>query len=132
MHCRKSGLTLMELLVAIPMLAVVGVAIAYSLGSSSRLTATQIARVKCQVAASNLMTLMRAAGGSSIFAAHVTGGNLDKNSIAHPDNSINLRVTEEAIPNSDNAFGTIQDLYRLKVEAPDFNNIRSELMMFFP
>ncbi len=130
---KRNGITLMELLVAIPMLALVAVSVAYSLGSSSRLTATQIARVKCQVAATNLLTLIKAASGTAsldTFAAHVEGGELKKTSVAHPDGSIKLTADAEILPNTDHEHGTIIDVLRLRVYAPAFD-MRSEVKTYF-
>lgn len=123
----------MELLVAIPMLALVAVAVAYSLGSSSRLTATQIARVKCQVAASNLLTLIKAASSTAsldTFAAHVEGGELKKTSVAHPDGSLRLTADAAVLPNDDLAHGTMPNVFRIEVKAPAFD-MRSEIKTYF-
>lgn len=130
---KRNGVTLMELLVAIPMLALVAVSVAYSLGSSSRLTATQIARVKCQVAATNLLTLIKSASATAsldTFAVHVESGELKKTSVAHPDGSIKLTADAEKLPNGDAAHGTIPNILRLRVYAPDFD-VRSEIKTYF-
>lgn len=129
----NSGITLMELLVAIPMLAVIGLAIAYSLGSTSRLTETQIARVKCEVAAGNLLTLIKAASETAALttlADHVSGGELNKTSVAHPDGSLKLNAAGEFLPNTDSVYGTIKPVFRLRVSAPAFD-VRSEIMTYF-
>ncbi len=123
----------MELLVAIPMLAIVGLAISYSLGSSSRLTATQIARVKCQVAAGNILTLIKAASSTAsltTFAANVTGGELNKTSAAHPDGNLKLNAVAEVLENTDGTHGSIAPLLRIRVTAPAFD-VRSEIKTYF-
>jgi len=132
---KRNGITLMELLVAIPMLALVAVAVAYSLGSSSRLTATQIARVKCQVAASNLLTLIKAANSPEVswqttFAQHVENDELKKTSVAHPDGSLRLTAFAEKLENDDLAHGTMPNVFRLRVYAPAFD-MRSEIKTYF-
>lgn len=130
---KRNGVTLMELLVAIPMLALVAVSVAYTLGSSSRFTATQIARVKCQVAATNLLTLIKAASSTAsldTFAAHVEGGELKKTSIAHPDGNIRITADAEILPNTDLVHGTIDNIFRLRVYAPAFD-MRSEVKTYF-
>ncbi|HOI91528.1 MAG TPA: type II secretion system protein [Candidatus Rifleibacterium sp.] len=132
MNSRK-GITLMELLVAIPMLAIIALSISYTLGSSSRLTATQIARVKCQIAASNLLTLIKAASGTAsldTFAVHVDGGELKKTSVAHPDGSIRLTADAAILPNTDSAHGTMPNVFRIRVYAPAFD-MRSEIKTYF-
>ncbi len=129
----NKGVTLIELVVAIPMLAIIGLSIAYSLGSSSRLTDTQIARMKCQVAAVNLMTLIKAASETAAldtFAVHVADGVLGKASVAHPDGSLNLNAAAEFLANDDFAHGTIKPVFRLRVLAPDFG-VRSEIKTYF-
>lgn len=139
---KRNGITLMELLVAIPMLALVAVSVTYSLGSSSRFTGTQIARVKCQVAATNLLTLIKAASGTAsldTFEEYLSGvssvngvvsGELKKNTIAHPDGGINLEAEAEILANDDLAHGTIDNILRLRVYAPDFD-MRSEIKTYF-
>ncbi|NCB39045.1 MAG: hypothetical protein EOM80_09765 [Erysipelotrichia bacterium] len=129
------GITLMELLVAIPMLAIVAMSVTYALASSSRLTATQIARVKCQVAAGNLLTLIKAKTASKIpalttFAEHVNSGILKTSSVAHPDGGLLLRATAESLDNTDGAHGTISPVFRIRVEAPAFD-VRAEIKTYF-
>lgn len=132
-HKSSSGVTLMELLVAVPMFALVALALTYSLGSSSRLTGTQIARVKCQVAATNLLTLIKAASSTAsldTFAVHVAGGELKKTSVAHPDGSLGLTAQAEILDNTDGAHGTIAPVFRIIVACPAFD-VRSEIKTYF-
>lgn len=132
--CRNPGVTLFELIVALPMLALVGLAISFALASSSRATGTQIARVKCQVAASNLLTLIKAASDTpslDTVAAHLQAGQLSKTSVAHPDGGIRLNVQADILPNGDGTHGTIEDMFRIRVTAPDFFDIGSEIKTYF-
>lgn len=142
----SSGITLMELLLAAPLLAIVSVAAAYALASSSQLTNTQIARTKCQIAASNVLTYIKAQKPSpenhsiAILADilrvnkpsgefDTVSGTLQKDHPAHPDGAINLHVEGSHLPNS-SEHGNLEKVFILKVTSEDFD-VSSELKTYF-
>lgn len=59
---KRSGVTLMELLVAIPIFAFVALGAAYMLSSSSVASVVNRDLLKCQIAVNNLITYIEATG----------------------------------------------------------------------
>lgn len=130
---KTKGFTLMELMVAIPMLAFVFLSMAYILASTGNFTSVEIAKFKTQTAANNILMLIKAKGFSNLDATlkslndpltfstaktntnsvttTVTTKTLDKtkntyipnNSIVHPDGATNLTVTIVEKPAGDDA-----------------------------
>ena len=58
----RKGFSLIELVVALPMLAFVFLGMAYMLATTGNFTAVQIAKAKTQVATNNVLMLLKASG----------------------------------------------------------------------
>lgn len=135
-----NGVTLMELLVAIPMFAVVTLSIVYTLFAHSQLSVTQIARFKVQMAANNLLTMVKASAISEetpalkIIAGQTLSdqtefvsqsgsvvSSLKSDSPLHPDvggTKINVNARWEV---SDSTFDTgPEPVFIIETYAPDF------------
>lgn len=91
---KRSGVTLMELLVAIPIFAFVALGAAYMLSSSSVASVVNRDLLKCQIAVNNLITYIEAtgvakdAGGiSGCDSSGVLGSDV------RPDNSPDFKAT---------------------------------------
>ncbi|MFZ2960086.1 MAG: hypothetical protein WA705_24660 [Candidatus Ozemobacteraceae bacterium] len=130
---KRFGVTLMELLIAIPMFAFVGVGIGYHLGVAARLTQTQIAWIKCNVAATNLLSLIQAdspAHVSETLSVHVgASGFLKTTSPAHPDGLLGLKVTTQSLANPDTQSG-VTPIFWIKVECPAFE-VAAKIQTYF-
>ena len=70
----KSGLSLMELLVALPMLAFVFLGMGYMIATTGSLTAVDIAKVKTQIATNNVLMIIKAENYSKI--GNILGCNI--------------------------------------------------------
>ena len=135
---KKSGVSLIELVVALPMLAFVFLSMAYMLATTGNFTAVEIAKVKTQTAANNVLMLMKAKGykdlgealdigvetvSSSGVLKDVDMVEIPKNSLIHPDGTtkINLSLKRED-PSTDSNI-TSGKICVITVTAPDFDNI---------
>lgn len=139
---RKFGLTLIEILVTLPMVAFVFIGMAYMIASSGDSAATEIAKVKTQVAANNILMLIKYEGFDKLadsLKSNVGISNKDLDtgtkdiikinpitptSPIHPDSSTSLRATIEkktADKNTDGFNGG--EICVVTVTAPDFHSI---------
>ncbi len=73
MISKHSGVTLMELLVAIPMFAFVALGAAYMLSSSSVASVVNRDLLKCQIAVNNLITYIEAKGVAKDADGYISG-----------------------------------------------------------
>ena len=138
---KRRGLSLIELIVALPMLAFVFLGMAYLMATTGNFTAVEIAKIKTQTAANNVLMLMKAEGysklgdilgfvntvDSSLNHIKVDGAEISKDSIIHPDGQTALKLyLEEKDPTGDtqNINGKI---CIIRVTAPDFDNIETEI-----
>ena len=138
---KKSGLSLIELIVALPMLAFVFLGMAYMLAITGNSTAIEIAKVKTQTAANNVLMLMKAEGYSKLGNIlgfintvdssgnnkKVDGENINKDSIIHPDGITNLKLYLEEKDTADDTNNINGKICIIKVTAPDFENIETEI-----
>ena len=136
---KKSGVSLIELVVALPMLAFVFLSMAYMLATTGNFTTVEIAKVKTQTAANNVLMLMKAKGYKKLGEALAISGvdtvnnsgtpidvdlvEIPKNSLIHPDGTtkINLSLKRED-PSTDSNI-TSGKICVITVTAPDFDNI---------
>ncbi len=140
------GFTLMELLVAIPMLGFVFLSMAYMLASTSDFTSVEIAKFKTQTAANNVLMLIKSKGFSKLDATLTsikdplvltttgsgenatitkTSDKIPTNSVIHPDGTTNLTLTvveKQADATETNLTGTNR-ICVITVTAPDFYDI---------
>ena len=72
---KRSGVTLMELLVAIPIFAFVALGAAYMLSSSSVASVVNRDLLKCQIAVNNLITYIEAKGVAKDADGVISGCN---------------------------------------------------------
>ncbi len=135
---KKSGVSLIELVVALPMLAFVFLSMAYMLATTGNFTAVEIAKVKTQTAANNVLMLMKAKGykdlgealdfgvetvSSSGVLKDVDMVEISKNSLIHPDGTTKLNLSlKREDPSSDSNI-TSGKICVITVTAPDFDNI---------
>lgn len=141
-HKNKSGLSLMELLVAMPMLAFVFLGMGYMLGISGNFTAIDIAKVKTQVTANNVLMLIKAENYSNL--GNILGGvqtvetdgslkeldniTIKKDSLVHPDGVSNLTLSVKKAKDSNNNDILTENgnnIYEIIVTAPDFENMQT-------
>ena len=106
---RKTGLSLIEMLIALPMLALVFMSIAYMVAVIGESTSFGIAQTKTQTASNNVLMLMKAEGYSKLgdilgFITtvdsegnhiKVEGKEIPKDSIIHPDGITRLILNLE-------------------------------------
>ena len=136
---KKLGVSLIELVVALPMLAFVFLSMAYMLATTGNFTTVEIAKVKTQTAANNVLMLMKAKGYIKLGEALAISGvdtvnnsgtpidvdlvEIPKNSLIHPDGTtkINLSLKRED-PSADTNI-TSGKICVITVTAPDFDNI---------
>ncbi len=138
----KFGLTLIELVVALPMLAFIFLGIAYMIAVTGDFTSTEIAKAKTQTAANNVLMIMKAEKYSKlgeILGFIVTVDNYGNNkavngvviptdSIVHPDGVTNLKLfLEEQNPDAGSNISSGNKVCVIKVTAPDFNDIQTEI-----
>ena len=138
---KKQGLSLIELIVALPMLAFVFLGMAYMLAVTGNFTAVDIAKVKTQTAANNVLMLLKAEGYSKLgdilgFANTVdsSGKNIkvdwaeiSKESIIHPDGLTNLKLYLEEKDSTSDTQNINGKICVIRVVAPDFDNIETEI-----
>lgn len=137
---KKKGLSLIELVVALPMLAFVFLGIAYMIAVTGNFTSTGIAKAKTLVAANNILMLIKAERFSILSNLGFTvtsdsNGNkmvatveIPKNSIVHPDGVTNLKLfLEEKTPDAGSNISSGNKICVIKVTAPDFNDIQTEI-----
>ena len=138
---KKQGLSLIELIVALPMLAFVFLGMAYMLAVTGNFTAVDIAKVKTQTAANNVLMLLKAEGYSKLgdilgFANTVdsSGNNIkvdwaeiSKESIIHPDGLTNLKLYLEEKESTSDTQNINGKICIIRVVAPDFDNIETEI-----
>lgn len=126
------GFTLMELLVAIPMLSFVFLGMAYLLGTTGNFTSVEIAKAKTQMAANNLLMLIKAKGYSKLnevlpdfnTATTITKQELSTTSPAHPDGVTKLLVSmEQKDANASDTVNVTSKICVITVTAPDFMDI---------
>ena len=137
----KLGLSLIELVVALPMLAFVFLGIAYMIAITGNFTSTGIAKAKTQVAANNILMLIKAERYSKLgdilgfVETSDTNGNkkvdgveIPTNSFVHPDEITKLKLyLEEKDPGSDSNISSGNKICVIRVTAPDFNDIQTEI-----
>ena len=138
----RFGLTLIELVVALPMLAFIFLGIAYMIAVTGDFTSTEIAKAKTQTAANNILMIMKAEKYSKLgdilgFIETVdNNGNhkvvngvvIPKNSMVHPDGTTNLKLfLEEQTPDAGSNISSGNKICVIKVTAPDFNDIQTEI-----
>lgn len=131
-HKHTKGFTLMELLVAIPMLSFVFLGMAYLLGTTGNFTSVEIAKAKTQMAANNLLMLIKAKGYSKLnevlpdfnTATTITKQELSTTSPAHPDGVTKLLVSmEQKDANASDTVNVTSKICVITVTAPDFMDI---------
>ena len=136
----KLGLSLIELVVALPMLAFVFLWIAYMIAITGNFTTTEIAKAKTQTAANNILMLIKAERFSILNNLGFTvtsdsNGNkkvdnvvIPTDSIVHPDGVTNLKLfLEEQNPDAGSNISSGNKICVIKVIAPDFNDIQTEI-----
>lgn len=139
---KKFGLTLIELVVALPMLAFVFLGLAYMIAITGDFTATEIAKAKTQTAANNVLMIMKAEKYSKLGTILGFIETVDKNgnhkavngvviptdSMVHPDGTTNLKLfLEEQTPDASSNISSGNKVCVIKVTAPDFNDIQTEI-----
>lgn len=131
-HKHTKGFTLMELLVAIPMLSFVFLGMAYLLGTTGNFSSVEIAKAKTQTAANNLLMLVKAKGYSKLnevlpdfnTATTITKQELSTTSPAHPDGITKLLVSmEQKDANASDTVNVTSKICVITVTAPDFMDI---------
>ncbi len=155
MKNKKIGLSLMELLVAIPMIALVFMGIAYMLGITGRYNGVEIAKIKTLTAANNVLMLVKAKGFSELpnvldfddeieittsTTPSVTIDYLIKsgedystpltiplNSKIHPDGVTNLNMVVIRKDAGADAENLDSKIIIVTVIAPDFEDIQTTL-----
>ena len=138
---KKKGLSLIELVVALPMLAFVFLGIAYMIAVTGNFTSTGIAKAKTLVAANNILMLIKAEKYSKLgdilgFIVtndgngnkKVEGVEIPTNSFVHPDESTKLKLyLEEQEPEAGSNISSGNKICVIRVTAPDFNDIQTEI-----
>ena len=134
----KKGFSLIELVVALPMLAFVFLGMAYMLATTGSFTAVQIAKAKTQVATNNVLMLLKAKGYEKLGEAlaipgvvTVSGGvlkdvesvEIPKASMVHPDGTTKLNLSLKREDPSADSNITSGKIYVITVTAPDFDDI---------
>jgi hypothetical protein len=124
----------MELLVALPMLAFVFLGMGYMIATTGSLTAVDIAKVKTQIAANNVLMIIKAESYSNIgniLECNISDPSsftvdISKASIVHPDGLTNLKlsVRKEEVDSNLNLVNE-NKVYVVTVTAPDFENIQT-------
>lgn len=92
---KRSGVTLMELLVAIPIFAFVALGAAYMLSSSSVASVVNRDLLKCQIAVNNLITYIEAKGVAKDADGVISGCDSSGvlGSDVRPDDSPDFKAT---------------------------------------
>ena len=140
------GLTLMELLVAIPMLAFVFLSMAYMLASSGNFTSVEIAKFKTQTAANNVLMLIKSKGfarlddtltslGDSLILTTTgseatgtitkTADKIPTDSVIHPDGvtQLSVNIVEKNADAAETNLSATNKICVITVTAPDFYDI---------
>ena len=138
----KFGLSLIELVVALPMLAFVFLGIAYMIAITGNFTSTEIAKAKTQTAANNILMIMKAEKYSKLGEVlgfietvdnngnnkAVNGVVIPTDSMVHPDGTTNLKLyLEETTPDTGSNISSGNKICVIRVTAPDFNDIQTEI-----
>ena len=135
----KKGFSLIELVVALPMLAVVFLGMAYMLATTGNFTAVQIAKAKTQVATNNVLMLLKASGYSKLGEVLAISGadtvtntgtlkdidlvEIPKTSMVHPDGTTKLQFSLKLEDPPSNSNITSGKICVITVTAPDFYDI---------
>ncbi|MDD3376313.1 MAG: prepilin-type N-terminal cleavage/methylation domain-containing protein [Candidatus Riflebacteria bacterium] len=92
---KRSGVTLMELLVAIPIFAFVALGVAYLLSSASMGSVVNRDLLKCQIAVNNLITYIEAMGVAKEADGVISGCDASGvlNEDVCPDDSTDYKAT---------------------------------------
>ncbi len=136
---KKSGISLIELVVALPMLAFVFLSMAYMLATTGNFTALGIAKIKTQTAANNVLMLMKAKGYEKLGEALAISGvdtvtntgslkdielvEIPIASMVHPDGATKLQLSLKREDPPTNSNITSGKVCVITVTAPDFDNI---------
>lgn len=136
---KRSGISLIELVVALPMLAFVFLSIAYMLATTGNVTVFGIAKIKTQTAANNVLMLMKAKGYSKLGEVMAISGidtvtstgtlkdidsvEIPKTSMFHPDGTTKLQLSLKREDPPANSNITSGKICVITVTAPDFDNI---------
>ena len=138
----RFGLSLIELVVALPMLAFVFLGIAYMIAVTGNFTSTEIAKAKTQTAANNILMIMKAEKYSKLGEIlgfietvdnngnnkAVNGVEIPTTSMVHPDGTTKLMLfLEETVPDTGSNISSGNKICVIKVTAPDFNDIQTEI-----
>lgn len=138
----RFGLSLIELVVALPMLAFVFLGIAYMIAVTGNFTSTETAKAKTQTAANNILMIMKAEKYSKLGEIlgfietvdnngnnkAVNGVEIPTTSMVHPDGTTKLMLfLEEKAPESGSNISSGNKICVIKVTAPDFNDIQTEI-----
>ena len=136
-HYKNRGLSLIELIVALPMLAFVFLGMAYMMAVTGNFTAVEIAKIKTQTAANNVLMLIKAQGYSDLGDIlgfidtkdhkKVDGEEIRKDSIIHPDGLTNLKLYLEEKDSTSDTQNISGKICIIRVIAPDFDNIETEI-----
>lgn len=145
-HKNNKGFTLMELLVAIPMLAFVFLSMAYMLASSGDFTGVEIAKFKTQTAANNILMLVKSRGFSKLDETLTSLGDsltltttgteetglitktsalIPTNSVIHPDGitKLSVNIVEKTADATETNLDNTNKICVITVTAPDFYDI---------
>ena len=138
----KLGFSLIELVVALPMLAFIFLGIAYMIASIGNFTSIEIAKAKTQTAANNILMIMKSEKYSKLGEIlgfietvdnngnhkAVNGVIIPTDSMVHPDGTTNLKLfLEEQTPDAGSNISSGNKICVIKVTAPDFNDIQTEI-----
>ena len=138
----KLGFSLIELVVALPMLAFIFLGIAYMIASTGNFTSIEIAKAKTQTAANNILMIMKSEKYSKLGEIlgfietvdnngnhkAVNGVIIPTDSMVHPDGTTNLKLfLEEQTPDAGSNISSGNKICVIKVTAPDFNDIQTEI-----
>ncbi|MBF0546418.1 MAG: type II secretion system protein [Candidatus Riflebacteria bacterium] len=122
---RITGATLIELIVSLPIFAILTISIGYHLSVATKTTEAQIAQMKCSLAAHNLLSLLQAASSTPPLTAinsYLSGAEIKKSCPAHPDGFLSLTV---------DTTGSNSTAFNLKVSSSAFG-VSAEVHTFFP
>ena len=120
---KKKGLSLIELVVALPMLAFVFLGIAYMIAVTGNFTSTGIAE-RFSILSNLGFTVTNDSSGNK----KVSEAEIPTNSIVHPDGTTKLKLfLEEQTPDAASNISSGNKICVIRVTAPDFNDIQTEI-----